>query len=321
MPTRREVLAHEILHVKNPKFSEKTVRKLHPIYAKAGFEHVKVGRTGELSISGTPSGTYSFWESIGYGRIQKKGEKSFLKLGKHVVVTMLPAAEAPTELGGGVTTVLTTVLKTKPSLKTAPFGIREMVSKVVEKELSLPSIVPPSPLLKFKPSYLSHALNEERMIVELPITKLRTKEFLEVETKVKGVQKTVSRLRSDVRLKTDTILRNVSMLKSHLGLDTETRLRTETKLGYELKTESKTRTSTEMSVPFVPPPVIIIPRLGVDIFIPRGKGGLFRRPKFKPRYTPSVMAGMFNIRGKQPRMITGLETRPLPLLTKRRRRK
>ena len=311
MPTRREVLAHEILHVKNPKFSEKTVRKLHPIYAKAGFEHVKVGRTGELSISGTPSGTYSFWESIGYGRIQKKGEKSFLKLGKHVVVTMLPAAEVPTELGGGVTTVL----KTKIGFKTAPSGIKEMVSKFAEKELSILSVVSPSPLLKFKPSYLSNALREERLVVEVPSTKLRTKEFLEVESKVKGVQKTITRLRSEGRLKTDLktdlVLRN--MLKSNLGLDTETQLRIETRLGYELKTESKTRTSTEMSVPFVPPPpVIIIPRLGVDIFIPRGKGGLFRRPKFKPRYTPSVMAGMFNIRGKQPRMITGLETRPLP---------
>jgi hypothetical protein len=52
-----------------------------------------------------------------------------------------------------------------------------------------------------------------------------------------------------------------------------------------------------------------------------GRGGLFRRPKFKPRYTPSVMAGMFNIRGKQPRVITGLEIRKLPPLRRNKKRR
>jgi len=70
-----------------------------------------------------------------------------------------------------------------------------------------------------------------------------------------------------------------------------------------------------------PPPPPIIPDLGVKIFMLGGRGGLFRRPKFKPRYTPSVMAGMFNIRGKQPRVITGLEIRKLPPLRRNKKRR
>lgn len=41
---------------------------------------------------------------------------------------------------------------------------------------------------------------------------------------------------------------------------------------------------------------------------------------FKGRYTSSVGAVLFNIRGKQPKTITGSEVRPLPLLKRRRRR-
>lgn len=314
-PTRKEVLAHEILHVKNPTFSEKTIRELYPIYAKTGFEHIKVKRTAEVDITGTPSGTYSFWESIGYSRIQKKGEKNFFTLGKHVVVTMIPEAEVPTELGG-----VSTVLKAKTSFKTPPLSIKQMVSKVTEKELVVSSVVPPSPLLKFKPSYSQYSLKEEYAVVEIPSTKLRMKEFLEVESKVKSIQRISTRLRNDVKVKTDLGLRNVPMLRSHMGLDTETQLRTDTRLVNELKTESRVRTVTEMVVPIVPPPIIKFP-LGVDVLLPKGRGGKFRPPKFRPKYTPSLLAGMFGIRGKQPRMITGLEVRPLPLSKRRRKRR
>jgi hypothetical protein len=92
---------------------------------------------------------------------------------------------------------------------------------------------------------------------------------------------------------------------------------------YEVPSYKTTSYKTTTYVPpteITPPPPPWIPKLKVGVFGFPGKKGKFRKPSFKPKYTPSIEAGFFNIRGKQPRMITGLEMRPLPLIKKRRKK-
>jgi hypothetical protein len=59
----------------------------------------------------------------------------------------------------------------------------------------------------------------------------------------------------------------------------------------------------------------------VGVLARKGNGfGGFKTTSYS-KYSPSVEAGIFNIRGKQPKFITGIGIRPLPLIKRTTKRK
>lgn len=73
--------------------------------------------------------------------------------------------------------------------------------------------------------------------------------------------------------------------------------------------------------PTIPKIPFILPKDSIYGKQKKTRRGRLRFAKFKPRYTASIGAVLFNIKGKRPKRITGLEVRPLDFGTKRKKKR
>lgn len=323
--TKKEVLAHELIHVKKPYLSEQAVLGMEKLYAQRGFPVITTVKISKIpapkqQMLATAELSYKLWGesgkslTISAGRIFGKTIKGkptppIQQLGIHAVKEITEPVGI--KIGGfkAITKQIpkfdfTKALETQ--LKSVAVKTMAKIPPIQKVTIAETFIQPTTKALITIPTQeqISFSLQKQFQPTRT-LQKLQTKQITKQQTKQLQKQKQLQ------KLQTKQITKQLSMTgvaQTQIQKQQQKQMQKQLQK-LQMVTVPPTVTPSKQLIPIIP---IILPKIRLDFDIPKRRI-IKGRPYTK--YTPGYKSMVFKIIGKKPKKVfkryTGFEIRPL----------